>query len=76
MKHKIAKYCIFSLSLTMGAVFTGCIEETFPSQSATSEQVAADPKSLESIVNSIAHYTIETATYGSRDYKDGALPAT
>lgn len=74
MKHKIAKYCILSLSLTMGAVFTGCIEETFPSQSATSEQVAADPKSLESIVNSIAHYTIETATYGSRDYKDGALP--
>ena len=70
--HNILKHCIFALA--GAALLTSCIEETFPSGAATSDQVAKDPMALEIIVNALTNYTIETKTYGSTDYTDGGMP--
>lgn len=70
--HNILRHCIFALA--GAAALTGCIEETFPSGAATSEQVAKDPMALQIIVNALTNYTIETKTFGGTDYTDGGMP--
>lgn len=75
MKNKALRYSIYALGLLSIPLMTACIEETFPSSSATGEQVAKDPAALENIVNSLTNYTISTATYGgSTDYTDAGMP--
>lgn len=75
MKNKVFRYPIYLLGLMSLTALTACMEETFPSSSATGDQVAKDPGALESIVNSLTNYTISTSTYGaSTDYTDAGIP--
>lgn len=75
MKHNIFKNIIsVTAGIAIAPLFTGCIEETFPASSATSEQVAADPKALETIVKTLAGYMVNENVYGSGDYVDGGMP--
>jgi len=42
-----------AFALTSSLAFTGCIEETFPTDTATSGQVSASPTAVQAIVNAI-----------------------
>ena len=74
MKNKAIRYSIFTLGLLAVPALTGCIEETFPSQSATADMVAADPTAIKNIVNSLTNYTMATSVNGGTDYTDSGLP--
>lgn len=75
MSTKISRYTAYvSLMLALPAL-TGCIEETFPSSSATSEQVTNSSTALESIVNSLTSYTMSYNVYGASDYTDAGIPS-
>lgn len=74
MKTNILKNAFIAVGAFSGLFLTGCIEEVFPYDAATSEQVASNPESLEIIVKSLANYTIARNTYGGDDYTDAGLP--
>lgn len=68
----------FALALTLPllAGLAGCVEEALPHYSyATTEQIAADPEALGSLVKSITRFTTATMSYGVDSwYSDAGFP--
>lgn len=76
MKLNISKSILLTLGLASATAFTGCIDETFPSNMATAEQVSSDPQAIATIVDAMSNYLVATATYGSSStYYDAGIPS-
>lgn len=51
--------------------FTGCIEETFPTDMATPDQVSSSSQSLQYMTNSLPAYIVTKSTYSGGDFDWG-----
>lgn len=58
-------------ALAMPMVFTGCIEETFPTSGVTSEQVAENSKGLESVLRGMPAYMKKYQVWTSHAFDYG-----
>lgn len=69
MKNILTKIAILSVAVPM--VLSGCIEDTEPTNSVTTEQVAESSKSLESIVSGMPAYMKHWHTWSSNAFDFG-----
>ena len=62
-------------AFSASALLSGCIQETFPTSTATKEQVASNPVALSAMVNGMAAYVNHIGTIDSDRHWDWGYPA-
>jgi hypothetical protein len=71
MKKKIVSYIVASLCFATSIFFTGCIDETIPTDTVTSDQLGSSAKATEALLWAIPAFTNNFETAGVADYDWG-----